>query len=113
MTIAIIDDDACTRSMLREIISASATVIVECDNGRSAVAVCRQRKVDVVLMDVRMPEMDGITATSCIKEQNPEIRVIMVSQHDDSYYRKAAKFAGAEAFFCKDNLLAVGDYLNK
>ena len=77
-------------------------VVGEAVNGRHALELCRQLRPDVVLMDVRMPEMDGLTATRAIKEEMPSISVLMVSAFDSEDYRREARSAGAAGYILKD-----------
>ena len=73
----------------------------EAENGREAVEKARQLKPDVILMDVSMPEMDGIEATRRIKAEMPEIRVIGLSLFDDEKMSETMRNAGAESFLRK------------
>jgi DNA-binding NarL/FixJ family response regulator len=77
-------------------------VIGEAVNGRQALELCRQLRPDVVLMDVRMPEMDGLTATRAIKEEMPAISILMVSAYESEDYRREAASAGAAGYILKD-----------
>ncbi|MBI4776204.1 MAG: response regulator [Deltaproteobacteria bacterium] len=76
-------------------------VVGEAANGREAIDRARQLKPDVILMDVSMPEIDGIEATRRIKAELPEVRVIGLSMHQDEQIAQAMIEAGAEAFVNK------------
>jgi len=71
----------------------------EASNGREAVSLTLERRADIVLMDVLMPEMDGLEAMRLIKSQRPEVKVIVLTLHGD--YREEALAAGADAFLVK------------
>lgn len=73
--------------------------IHEADNGREAVQIVKQFQPDVVLMDVRMPEIDGLKATVQIKALWPQVKVIVLSMYLE--YREEALVAGADAFVSK------------
>ena len=77
-------------------------VVGEASNGREAIELCRSLRPDLVLMDVRMPEMDGLTATRAIKRENPDIAILMVTMHDNPDYLLEALDAGAAGYVLKD-----------
>ena len=77
-------------------------VVGEAVNGRHALELCRQLRPDLVLMDVRLPDMDGLTATREIKKEMPAIRVLMVGAYESEDYRREAARAGATDYFLKD-----------
>jgi DNA-binding NarL/FixJ family response regulator len=77
-------------------------VVGEAVNGRHALELCRQLRPDIVLMDVRMPEMDGLTATREIKKEMPAISVLVVSAYESEDYRREASSAGATDYILKD-----------
>ena len=83
-------------------------VVGEAKNGREALEMCRQVRPDLILMDVRMPEMDGLAATRAIKEELPTTSVVMVTMHENSDYLLEAIRAGAAGYILKD---AAGDRL--
>lgn len=97
----IVDDSPHSRAGLRALLTTSAEVAVigEACNGGEAVEQVEQCHPDVVLMDVRMPGMDGLAATRQIKKKWPQIRVVLLSMYDT--YRQEANIAGAEAFLIK------------
>jgi DNA-binding NarL/FixJ family response regulator len=77
-------------------------VVGEAVNGRHALELCRRLRPDLVLMDVRMPEMDGLTATREIKKEMPAISVLVVSAYESEDYRREAASVGATDYILKD-----------
>ncbi len=77
-------------------------VIGEAKNGREALELCRELRPDLVLMDVRMPEMDGLAATRAIKEELPQTSVLVVTTYDNPDYLFEAVEAGAAGYVLKD-----------
>jgi DNA-binding NarL/FixJ family response regulator len=77
-------------------------VVGEASNGREAVELCRKLRPDLVLMDVRMPEMDGLEATRAIKGESPTTSVLVVTTYDNPDYLFEAVEAGAAGYVLKD-----------
>ena len=77
-------------------------VVGEASNGREAVELCRKLGPDLVLMDVRMPEMDGLEATRAIKGESPTTSVLVVTTYDNPDYLFEAVEAGAAGYVLKD-----------
>jgi DNA-binding NarL/FixJ family response regulator/class 3 adenylate cyclase len=103
--VMIVDDQALVRAGFRMILEAEPDIEVvgEAADGSEAVAECRQSKPDVVLMDVRMPEMDGIEATRRLLAQDEsETKVVMLTTFDMDEYVYDALRAGASGFLLKD-----------
>jgi len=100
----IADDDALVRAGLRMILSAdpSIDIVGEAADGRAAVDLAGKLHPDVVLMDIRMPELDGITATAHLRDlpRPPQVIVLTTFQLDD--YVLTALRAGASGFLLKD-----------
>ncbi|MCA1728662.1 MAG: response regulator transcription factor [Actinobacteria bacterium] len=100
----IADDHALVRSGLRLMLKREPgfEIIGEAGNGREAVELCRSLEPNLVLMDMRMPEMDGLEATRAIKREHPEISILMVTMHDNNDYMLEAAKAGAAGYVLKD-----------
>lgn len=76
-------------------------VVGEAADGASAVTLARDLSADIILMDVEMPGMDGISATEQVRREMPNCSVVMLTIHDDAKTRARAETAGAAAFVCK------------
>jgi DNA-binding NarL/FixJ family response regulator len=102
--VLLVDDDALVRAGLRIILSSAEDleVVGEADDGARAVAAVREHRPDVVLMDIRMAEMDGITATAALRrlDQPPQVIVLTTFQADEQVM--SALRAGASGFLVKD-----------
>jgi two-component system, NarL family, response regulator DegU len=77
-------------------------IVGEAANGRQALSLCSRLRPDLILMDVRMPEMDGLAATKELKQRYPEISVMMLSMHENPDYLLEALKAGAAGYVLKD-----------
>lgn len=104
MKILVADDDARMRQMLRQIVSALATVVDQACDGREAIDTYVAERPDWVLMDLRMKPVDGFRATSEITSRFPDARVVIVSQDDDPELIQEAARVGACAYVLKENL---------
>lgn len=104
LRVVVADDQALVRAGFRMILTADGIeVVAEATNGSEAVDAVRQHRPDVVLMDIRMPGMDGLTATRQILSGVAEApRVIMLTTFDLDHYVYAALTAGASGFLLKD-----------
>ncbi|WP_420768626.1 response regulator [Parageobacillus thermoglucosidasius] len=104
MKIAIVDDEALERKALQKMIRGhlpAMEVIAEAANGREAVEVADQYKPDVMLMDIKMPGIDGLEAIELIRRKHPEIKFIIVSAFDTFDYAKQAMRHGVKEYLLK------------
>jgi DNA-binding NarL/FixJ family response regulator len=104
--VAIVDDHQLVREGLRDLLedAPDIEVVGEAANGQEALLLCSRLGPDLVLMDVRMPEMDGLAATREIKQRHPEISVMMLTMHENPDYLLEALKAGASGYVLKDGL---------
>ena len=103
----IVDDNAGFRRRLKEFLASEPDiqVIGEAADGQAAILKARELQPDLVLMDVRMPGTNGITATRQLKEEMPELKVIILSLLDIEQYREAAMASGANGYVIKKSLI--------
>jgi DNA-binding NarL/FixJ family response regulator len=103
LRVVIVDDDDLMRAGLRAVLSSDdgVQVVGDAANGRQAVECTRRLRPDVVLMDVRMPTMDGIAATREIVAAVPQSRILILTTFEDDDYVFGALSAGASGFLLK------------
>lgn len=101
--IVIVDDHEVARAGLRSLLSGERglTVIGEAANGRDALALCRRLRPDLVLMDVRMPDIDGLTVTRLVKQESSSTSVILFTMYENADYLLEALKAGAAGYLLK------------
>lgn len=101
--VLIVDDITETRDNLEKLLffEKDIQVVAKASTGREAVAMSKQYQPDVVLMDINMPDMDGIAATEAILSQVPTVQVIMMSVQGEQDYLRRSMLAGAREFLTK------------
>ena len=106
------DDQELIRESLGFVLGAQGdiTVVGMAKNGREAIELVRSEKPDVVLMDIRMPEVDGVECTRLIKSAHPNIKVIVLTTFDDDEYVFNALRFGASGYLLKG--VSVADLTN-
>ncbi len=105
LTVAVVDDQALMRTGFAMIVDAEPdmTVVGEASNGADGVTLCRNRRPDVVLMDIRMPDGDGIEATRTLaSDDSIDTKVLILTTFDLDEYVYDAVRAGASGFLLKD-----------
>ena len=101
----IADDEMLIRTGLKIMLEASGNVevLALAESGRAAFEACKEYQPDVVLMDIRMPESNGIEGTKLIKEAFPEVKVLIVTTFQDTEYIVEAVQNGASGYLLKDS----------
>ncbi|MBF2014699.1 MAG: response regulator transcription factor [Rivularia sp. T60_A2020_040] len=104
ITVLLVDDQHLIRQGLKTLLELEADleVVGEAANGKEAVEFVETLQPNVILMDIRMPLMDGVAATREIKEKFPQIKILVLTTFDDDEYIKAALQNGAMGYLLKD-----------
>jgi pilus assembly protein CpaE len=104
--ILIVDDIAETRENIRKLLQfeSDVDVVGAARSGKEGVQLAHELDPDVVLMDINMPDIDGITATDMIRKKSPHIQVVILSVQSDQNYMRKAMLAGARDFLTKPPL---------
>ncbi len=103
-SVLVVDDDPLVRSALTLMLGGDVglSVVGEAPDGAAGLAACRELRPDVVLMDIRMPVLDGIDATRALKQGDPSPQVIVLTTFDADEHVLQALAAGADGFLLKD-----------
>jgi len=103
MKVLIADDHAIVREGLQAILSVQPDVelLGEATNGEEAVSKAKELQPDIVLMDITMPIMNGLDATRLIKKQNPDMKILVLTMHEEDDYFYRILEAGASGYFIK------------
>jgi DNA-binding NarL/FixJ family response regulator len=109
VTVLIVDDNAQLRALMREIVAEASDlqVVGEAADGAEAMQLVQALRPAIVLLDLIMPQVNGLEVLRWIKVEHPETKVIIVTVHDEDAYRQAAETSGADAFLLKKTLGTV------
>jgi DNA-binding NarL/FixJ family response regulator len=101
----VVDDSNSIRRALCELLKSQTDieVVYEASNGSDALRLAKEHKPDLVLLDIAMPVMNGFAATRLIKQELPNTRILIITQHDIEPFMTEAFAAGASAYVSKDN----------
>ena len=102
--ILLADDHKITRQGLRSLLDENddMEVLAEAENGRDAIELARKLNPDVIIMDVSMPDLNGVEATRQIIQDNHDVRVIALSMHSDTLFVSEMLKSGASGYLLKD-----------
>ncbi|MBP5286763.1 MAG: response regulator transcription factor [Elusimicrobiales bacterium] len=103
ITILIADDQTLFRECIKDLLENEKDfkVVGEAGNGPEAVALAKKLKPDVILMDIKLPQMDGIAATRAVRRESPETNVLILSSYEDDAHVTEAIQAGANGYLSK------------
>ncbi len=113
LRLLLVDDSSEVRRTIRAVVQDLVGDMAECSDGAEVLARFEAFRPDLVLMDIRMPRLDGIRATALLKAAHPAARVVIVSEYEQDDLRTAAREAGAEAYVPKSDLLILRDLLEQ
>ena len=112
MKLLIVDDNEGIRRLLRRTLAEMAGTVWECKDGSDALAAYEEHRPDIVVMDIRMPIMDGLTATRQIRKYDPYARIIIVTEYEGDDMRAAALEAGALECVQKCDISSLPDIIS-
>ena len=104
VSVLIVDDSPVVREGLRALLQADGkiTVVGEAENGRQAVRAAEELRPEVIVMDVKMPELNGVQAAWLILHKSPSTRIVMLSSYTDDRFIQDASQCGAIGYLSKD-----------
>ncbi len=104
ISVVIADDHEVVRAGIRRLLSIDKriNIIAEATNGEEAVSLTRYHKPDVILIDIMMPQMNGIEAVTLLRQENTETKLIILTAFEDSLHIERALEAGADGYLAKD-----------
>jgi CheY-like chemotaxis protein len=113
--ILIADDNERIRKLINKLLNKLniAIDVIECEDGEEAVNIFSKERPDLILMDIKMKKMDGLTAIKNIRLVSSSVKIIVVSQLPEEEYHKEAISIGADEFINKENLSKLPDMLNE
>jgi DNA-binding NarL/FixJ family response regulator len=102
--VLVAEDHRIVREGLRTLLEKQGNiqVVAEAENGRQALQLARRLKPDIIIMDITMPELNGIDATRLILHEEPQMRVIALSMHSDRHFVDGMLRAGVSGYLLKD-----------
>lgn len=112
-TVLIVDDDVRSRRLIRSILAPGDHTFLEGADGTEAIDLYRQHHPDVVIMDIEMKPMDGITATRAIRAEDQNATIVVISKHEGLHLESAVDEAGARRFLPKIDLMSLPELLNE
>jgi len=112
MTFLIVEDNARIQRVLRRILADTASAIWECADGAQALSAYEEHRPDIVLMDLRMPHVDGLMATRQILGYDPSARIIVVTDYQDEDMKTAALEAGAREYVLKHEISSLPEIVS-
>lgn len=101
VTILVVDDEPVMRSLLNKILTRDGYMVLVAAGGREALDILGRQRIDIVVSDLKMPEMDGLELLRIVKETYPQVAIIMMTAYGDTYTVKDALLLGADEYITK------------
>jgi two-component system, NtrC family, response regulator PilR len=101
VSVLIVDDEQMMRNLLEKILIREGYKILSAENGAEALEILQLQSVDIVISDIKMPRMNGFDLLKVLKEEHPDIGVIMMTAYGDTYTVKDALLLGADEYITK------------
>lgn len=101
--VIVVDDHAILRSGIKQILATTEdiTVVAEAENAADAIKQSREVEADIMLLDISLPDRSGMDALKCIKRDNPQLAILMLSMYMEDQYAVRALKSGASGYLCK------------
>lgn len=106
-SVAVVDDDPRIRTLLEEELKDLGVAPLLCDNGTALIELLQKQSVDLILLDLMMPVMDGFACLDALRDRRHQGPVVVVTAHGDASYRQRVLEAGASDYILKPQLFDV------
>ena len=113
MHILVAEENVDMRETIKSVLSAIPATFHQCGNGRNAIREYVRLQPDWVVMDIRMPGLDGLRATEIIKAFDPAAKVVLITDYDDAAFRAEAARLHADGYVLKENLADVREIIKQ
>lgn len=111
MKLLIVNRKKGARQAVRRLVASTSVIIRECTSGEEAVGVAREFRPDWVTLDLHMPGLNAFDTAAAIRQEDPSVRVVMLSYDEDMFLREHAHDAGIVTSLVKGNFTALRDLL--
>jgi DNA-binding NtrC family response regulator len=101
VTILVVDDELMMRRLLDKILSREGYQVITTEDGEKATKIIAERHIDLIISDMKMPNMDGFELLRWVKKEHPNIGIIMMTAYGDTYTVKDALLLGADEYITK------------
>jgi len=101
ITILVVDDELMMRNLMEKILVRDGYNVITAENGEAAIKILKSQKVNIVISDMKMPQMNGFDLLKMVKKEYPDIGMIMMTAYGDTYTVKDALLLGADEYITK------------
>jgi two-component system response regulator PilR (NtrC family) len=101
ITIMVVDDELMMRKLVEKVLTRDGFQVVLAEDGEEALHILAQRRVEIIISDIKMPRLNGFELLRSVKQQYPNIAVIMMTAYGDTYSVKDALLLGADEYVTK------------